>query len=54
MYNPFLFWVNDYLYVTCHSNLQMKTLYTEDAYIHEWMYYGGAMMLDVTSVCKNS
>jgi len=52
--NPFLFWVNDYLYVTCHSNLQVEILYTEDVDIHEWMYYGGAMMLDVTSVCKGS
>lgn len=52
--NPFLFWDNDCLYVTCHSNLQVEILYTEDVDIYEWMFYGGAAMLDVTSVCKGS
>jgi len=52
--NPFLFWENDCLYVTCHSNLQVEILYTEDIDIYEWIDYGGAVMLDVTSVCKGS
>jgi len=52
--NPFLFWEDGCLYVTCHSNLQVEILYTEDIDIYEWMTYGGAVILDVTSVCKGS
>jgi len=50
--NPFLFWEDDCLYVTCHSNLQVEILYTEDIDIYEWIFGGGAVMLDVTPVCK--
>lgn len=52
--NPFLFWENDRLYVTCDNNLQVEILYTEDVDLYEWMTCGDAMMLDVTSVCKGS
>ena len=52
--NPFLFWDNGYLYVTCNSNLQVEILYTEDIDINEWMTYGGAKMVNVPTVCKGS
>jgi len=52
--NPFLFWKNRRLYVTSHSNLQVEILYTEHIDIYEWITYGGALLLDVTSVCKGS
>ena len=52
--NPFLFWKNGFLFVTSNSNLQVEILYTEDINVYEWMIYGGALMLDVMSVCKGS
>ena len=52
--NPFLFWDNGRLYVTCHNNLQVEILYTEDINMYAWLMYGGAMLVDVTSVCKGS
>jgi len=52
--NPFLFWENGSLYVTCDINLQVEILYTEDVDIKEWITYGDAEMLDVMSVCKGS
>jgi len=52
--NPFLFWDNGCLYVTCHNNVQVEILYTQNIDMYEWMIYGGAMMLDVMSVCKGS
>jgi len=52
--NPFLFWDNGYLYVTCRSNLSVEILYTENIDLHEWMTYAGAIMVNVISVCKGS
>ena len=42
--NPFLFWVNDYLCVMCHSNLQVKILYMEDVDIYIYIYTIGCTM----------
>jgi len=52
--SPFLFWENGRLCVTSNNNLQVEILYTEDIKICEWMMFGGAVMLDVMSVCKGS